>query len=244
MHNKAGRADRDVVRGLYAITPDDLPASTLFPLLDALFADGLRLLQIRRKGTDRTSLEAEARQIVALAAPHDACVIVNDDLELALACGAHGVHWGRDDAPYEVTALRAQIKQAKSHAAAAEAFLVGISCYDNFERAEMAHAAGADYVAFGSFFASSTKPHAVRADLGLLRQARDRRAMPAVAIGGVTRDNASTLVEAGASAIAVISDLFAPPNSNAADTAGVVSRARVFHRLFADQPAKAVTTSS
>lgn len=242
MHNKAGRAGRDAVRGLYAITPDDLPASTLFPLLEALFADGLRLLQIRRKGTDRTSLEAEARKMVALAAPYDACVIVNDDLELALACGAHGVHWGRDDAASDIATLRTQIAHAKSQAALADAFLVGISCYDHFERAEMAHAAGADYVAFGSFFASSTKPQAVRADLDLLRQARDRLDIPAVAIGGITRDNASTLVEAGASAIAVISDLFAPPNANAADTTGVVSRARQFHRLFADQRSRPIAT--
>jgi thiamine-phosphate pyrophosphorylase len=244
MSNKAGSAGLEAVRGLYAITPDDLPVAKLMPMLDALFADGLRLLQIRHKGADRTALEAEARSIVTLAAPFGVRVIVNDDLELALASGAHGVHWGRDDAASEVTSLRAQIAEAKSRAVQAEAFLVGVSCYDQFDRAEMAHAAGADYVAFGSFFASSTKPHAVRANLSLLRQARDRLNIPVVAIGGITRDNASTLVEAGASAIAVISDLFAPPNSDVTDIAAVVSRARHFHRLFADQRTKPNTTAS
>ncbi len=234
-------ARRQAVRGLYAITPDDVPTTTLLSLIDALFADGLRLLQIRRKGSDRAVLEAEARAIVALAAPHGACVIVNDDLDLALASGAHGVHWGRDDAASDLISLQKQIESAKSHAPLGDAFLVGISCYNRFDRAEMAHAAGADYVAFGSFFPSSTKPHAVRAELSLLGQTRARLDIPCVAIGGITRDNASSLVDAGADAIAVISDLFASPSL---DTAEVVARARHFHGLFANQPAQPATEAN
>lgn len=239
MVNNPSVAHRKSVRGLYAITPDDLPTAILLPLIDALFADGLRLLQIRRKRADPALLAAEVRAVIALAAPHDACVIVNDDLDLALACGAHGIHWGRDDAASDATALRVQVENAKSRAPLGGAFLVGISCYDRFDRAEMAQAAGADYVAFGSFFPSSTKPHAVRADLSLLNQTRTRLDIPCVAIGGISRDNARTVVDAGADAIAVISDLFASPSSGAAE---VVSRARHFHRLFADQPAQPAAT--
>jgi thiamine-phosphate pyrophosphorylase len=227
MVDARGTASQHAVHGLYAITPDSLPAEILLPLLRELMADGLRLLQLRRKGITRTALGNEGRDIVALAAAYDTKVIVNDDLALALDIGAHGVHWGRDDAASDLPTLREQIVSAKARAANTDNFIVGISCYDDFQRAQIAHDAGADYVAFGSFFASPTKPHAVRANLELLRQTRTKLNVPAVAIGGITRDNAGMLIDAGASALAVISDLFAPPYED------VVARARCFHAMFA-----------
>jgi thiamine-phosphate pyrophosphorylase len=170
-----------------------------------------------------------------LATAYNAKVIVNDDLALARDIGAHGVHWGRDDAASDLPTLREQIASAKAHAAKTDHFIVGISCYDDFQRAQIAHDAGADYVAFGSFFASPTKPQAVRASLELLRQTHTKLKMPAVAIGGISRDNAGTLIDAGASAVAVISDLFAPPYEE------VVARAKCFHAMFAQsqQPERA-----
>jgi thiamine-phosphate pyrophosphorylase len=126
-----------------------------------------------------------------------ALFIVNDDPDLAADVDADGVHLGEDDPP--IAQARARIGPGR---------LVGVSCYDNFDRARAAVDAGADYVAFGSFFASSVKPGARRASLALLTRARELR-VPVVAIGGITGANAATLVDAGATAVAVISDVFA-----------------------------------
>jgi thiamine-phosphate pyrophosphorylase len=122
--------------------------------------------------------------------------IVNDDPQLARAVGADGVHIGRDDA--SITAARELLGPER---------IVGVSCYGDLAAARDAVAQGADYVAFGSFFASSTKPHAPRADPALLREAR-ALGVPLVAIGGIDADNVRSLIDAGADAVAVISDVF------------------------------------
>jgi len=104
--------------------------------------------------------------------------------------------------------------------------LIGVSCYGTLERAYAAVEAGADYVAFGSFFESATKPAAQRADVGVLRRARSL-AVPVVAIGGITASNAPLLIDAGATAVAVISDVFASDDS-AAITRASAAIARAF----------------
>jgi thiamine-phosphate pyrophosphorylase len=101
--------------------------------------------------------------------------------------------------------------------------LLGVSCYDRFELAQRAAAAGADYVAFGAVFASSTKPAAVRAPLSLFREAREL-GVPLAAIGGITLENAPQAIAAGADLLAVISDLFDAPD--------ITARARAYQRLF------------
>src|SRR6185295_7662586 len=85
--------------------------------------------------------------------------------------------------------------------------IIGVSCYNDWARAEAAVAAGADYIAFGSFFPSTVKPGARRADISLLTRARQLD-VPIVAIGGITAGNAASLGRAGASAVAVITDVF------------------------------------
>ena len=127
--------------------------------------------------------------------------------------GAAGVHLGRDDA---------NISTAR--AALGEDAVIGLSCYNQLQRALAAQAAGADYVAFGSFFASRTKPQAVPATLELLHTARAALQIPIVAIGGITTENGATLIEAGADALAVIDAVF-----NQAD---IRSSAERFARLF------------
>ena len=111
---------------------------------------------------------------------------------LAREVGADGVHIGRDDG--SVAAARAVVGKSA---------LVGVSCYDQPERAYQAQAAGADYVAFGAFFPSSVKPDAAHADISLLGDPALR--VPVVAIGGITKENAAPLIENGAAALAVIS---------------------------------------
>lgn len=204
-----------MLRGLYAITPDGEDSERLLRLVERALEGGTRLLQYRNKSAAPAQRLAEARALMALAARHDAKLIVNDDLALALEVNAHGLHLGRDDG--ELAAARA-----------AYPGLLGASCYDSLDLAKRAAAAGADYIAFGSVFASSTKPGAVRAPLSLFAAARPL-GLPMVAIGGITLANAPQLVAAGADCLAVISALF--------DTPDVAAAARAFNQLYAQETA-------
>ncbi len=188
--------------GLYAIT--DGPRADLLEVVAHALAGGTRLLQYRDKGADAARRRAEAAALKQLCDAHAVPLIVNDDVALAVAVGAAGVHLGRDDG--DVAAARAAL--------GADA-IIGVSCYDSLDRAHAAAAAGADYIAFGAFFPSPTKPHAPRAPLELLRQSAALD-VPRVAIGGITPDNAASLVEAGADFLAVISAVFAAPDVRAA----------------------------
>jgi thiamine-phosphate pyrophosphorylase len=194
------------IRGLYAITPEADMSDALAAKLDKAFNAGVRLLQYRRKRLSSVEQLTEARHFCKLAHQFGATFIVNDNLALANAVGADGVHWGREDA--EIDDLAIAINHAKNGRAD---FIVGISCYNDFARAEAAIAKLADYIAFGSIFASNTKPDADFANLDLIRRAKASYSIPVVAIGGITRDNVSQVVDAGADAVAVITDLFASP---------------------------------
>ena len=191
------------LRGLYAITPE---ATDMVGKVRLALEGGIALLQYRRKRRDLD----EAREIAALARRYGVPLIVNDDVELALGLDAGGAHLGRDDG--DLTLARRRLSGR----------LLGASCYDDPERARSAVAAGADYVAFGSVFASSTKPAAVRAPLALL--AMDL-GVPVCAIGGITLQNAPQALEAGADLLAVVSDLFDAPD--------IAARAAQYRRLFA-----------
>jgi thiamine-phosphate pyrophosphorylase len=192
------------LRGLYAITPENLDGVGA-----ALASGALCALQYRSKSPDRARRLAEARMLAQLCRAHSVPLIVNDDVELALAVDAAGVHLGREDGSLE--AARAKLGGR----------ILGVSCYDSLAAARGAVAAGASYVAFGSVFASPTKPGAVRAPLGLFSH---DLGVPKVAIGGITARNAAQLVAAGADAVAVISDLFDAPD--------VAARAREYAKVF------------
>ena len=200
------------IRGLYAVTPDLADTALLVAKVGAVLAGGACWLQYRNKVADSDARREQAGALLRLCRRHDAALIVNDDVELAREIDADGVHVGAEDAA--IPAARARLGRGK---------LVGASCYDDLQRARAAVAQGADYVAFGSFFASSVKPGAVRAPLSLLPAAHEL-GLSVVAIGGITLDNAGELIAAGADAIAVISALFAAPDPQAA--------ARRFCELF------------
>jgi thiamine-phosphate pyrophosphorylase len=153
-------------------------------------------LQYRDKTADHARRREEAAALVALCRRHDVPLIVNDDAALAASVGADGVHLGEYDGGI-----------AAARDALGPRAIIGVSCYDALERARAAALEGVDYIAFGAFFPSPTKPQARHADATLLRQARPL-GLPLVAIGGITLDNASTLVEAGADCVAAISALF------------------------------------
>jgi len=185
------------LRGLYAITPDGLHGRKLLDLAEAALRGGARILQYRDKSTDSNRRLADARDLASLCKAHDALLIINDDPELCRASGAQGVHLGEDD-----TAL----EEARARLGAG--VIIGISCYDDLARARRAAAAGADYLAFGAVFPSSTKPKARKAGLALLRQARVELTQPLVAIGGITPENAPSVIETGVDMVAMIQGLF------------------------------------
>lgn len=182
-------------QGLYAIT--DGPRSDLLHAVEAALRGGAAMLQYRDKTDDRARRGAEARALRALCARHRVPLIVNDDVDLALAAGAAGVHLGEHDG--DLAAARAYLGRDA---------IIGVSCYASIERARQLAAAGADYLAFGAFYPSPTKPDATRATVALLRQAKPL-GLPLVAIGGINPDNAQPLLDAGADFIAAISGVFA-----------------------------------
>ena len=200
------------IKGLYAVTPDVADTALLLAKVEPVLAAGARLLQYRNKSADAARRGEQARALRAVCRRHAATLIINDDVTLARAIDADGVHVGADDPALAIA--REQLGSQK---------IIGVSCYDDLQRARAAATQGADYVAFGSFFASAVKPGAVRAPLSVLPAAR-ALGVPVVAIGGITLDNAGGLIAAGADAVAVISALFAAP-----DPAGAT---RDFCRLF------------
>ena len=198
------------IRGVYAITPDQPSTDLLCAQVGDALAGGVRLVQFRNKAAGNELAHAQALALRRLTAAAGACLIVNDDIDLAFAVQADGVHLGQDDfsEPLRPAFFSSIHRKAAGFMPANCTFLIGVSCYDQMELAQSAIAAGADYIAFGAFFPSSTKPHAVRADLSLIRQAKQAFTQPVVAIGGITMENAPQLVAEGVDAVAVISSLF------------------------------------
>lgn len=187
--------------GLYAVTPDLTDTPRLLELVEAALLGGASLLQYRNKLASPMLRIEQAGALQALCRQHGVPLIINDHLELCLTLDADGVHLGGDDG--EIAAARARLGPEK---------IIGASCYNRLELAAVAKSAGADYVAFGSCFGSSTKPAALHAPLALFAQARQQVGLPTVAIGGVTAENAGLAIQAGADALAVISALFAAPD--------------------------------
>ena len=189
---------RPPLQGLYAITDARLmPGDRLLECVEAALRGGARWIQYRDKGADAPRRLAEAQALAGLCHAHGAGLIVNDDVELAAASGADGVHVGREDAGLEIARARLGAQA-----------VIGMSCYNRLDLAEDAAAQGADYVAFGSVFPSPTKPQATRADLDLLREARTRLALPLCAIGGIDAGNAAVVAATGIDMLAVISGVF------------------------------------
>jgi thiamine-phosphate pyrophosphorylase len=195
------------------VTPDISETAVLLAKVGDAIAGGARLIQYRNKTAPHALLLEQAKALAVLCSSRGAALVINDHVDIAHAADADGVHLGGDDGT--AGAARAVLGPAK---------LIGVSCYASIERARAAAKDGADYVAFGSFFPSRVKPGAVRASIELLTEAARELALPIVAIGGITRDNARALVSAGADAVAVISAVF--------DTTDVCAAASAFAPIF------------
>lgn len=191
-------------RGVYLITPDSADTPTLLARVEPLLSTGITWLQYRNKVAGDALKHEQATALQALCARSNVPLIINDDVRLARAVGAAGVHLGEDDG--DIAAARTLL--------GAQA-IVGASCYDQIELAERAVAAGANYVAFGAFFPTRSKSTTRRATPALL-QAAATLGVPRVAIGGITPDNARGVVDAGADLVAVIAGVFDAPDPVAA----------------------------
>ncbi len=187
----------DRVRGLYGVPPAAGYTARLSVLVDAAIAGGATAVQYRNKSASPSLRREQAGALARVCRKRGALLIVNDDATLARDADADGVHIGEDDGA--IAAARACLGRDR---------IVGVSCYDDLDRARSLVGEGADYVAFGSFFASRVKPGARHAEVSLIPRAKSL-GVPVVAIGGITSANAPLLVEAGIDAVAVISDVFA-----------------------------------
>lgn len=210
---------RTRISGIYAITPEMEHTAGLIEKVNAAIVAGVRLFQYRNKSASGQLRREQCSALLAVVRNAGGTLIVNDDCGLALDVGADGVHLGIDDGSVE-----------DARATLGSESIIGVSCYNDFNRACVMQTMGADYVAFGSFFPSLIKPAAVRASIDLLSRAKSRMQVPIVAIGGIDENNAPALVKAGADAVAVLSSLFRNED--------VEGRARRLWRAIASEKAE------
>jgi len=200
---------RERLHGLYAITDATLqrPDQLAGHVAEAI-EGGATIIQYRDKSSDHEFRLWQARQLAGLCREHEVPLIINDDVQLAIECGAQGVHLGDSDTD----------PGSARHLLGDDA-IIGISCYNRWQRAEQSAQLDVDYIAFGRFFPSRTKPKAAQANLELLTRASRELALPVAAIGGITPHNGDALVLAGARMLAVVQGVFASTDIRQAATA-------------------------
>jgi len=202
------------MRGLYVITdPKLISATKIVDSIAEAITGGAAMVQYRNKSASYEQKLREAQDLSTLCRSLQVPFIVNDEIELAQKVKASGVHLGQTDD---------SVSKARSILGAET--IIGISCHNSLELAFKAQAAGADYVAFGRFFPSQTKPEALPAGIELLLEARTRLKIPIVAIGGITAENAGGLITAGADMLAVIHGVFG--------TESIINSAKLIARQF------------
>lgn len=208
-----------MISGLYAITPDETNTDLLLSKIEAALQGGISVLQYRNKLASHKLKIQQAGEILPMCRKYQVPFIINDSVKICMTLDADGVHIGAYDGC--LAEIRARLGSGK---------ILGASCYNRYDLAQAALHSGANYVAFGACFASRTKPDAPVASLDLFKLAQAQLNIPAVAIGGITLDNASLVIEAGASSIAVINAIF-----NASD---VKLTTQHFVQLFNDKNLK------
>ncbi|HVV65580.1 MAG TPA: thiamine phosphate synthase [Rhizomicrobium sp.] len=203
---------------LYLITPPKVePRAFAEELKRALGAGDVACLQLRLKDASDEEIARATEILMPVAQKHDVAFILNDRPDLAARLGCDGVHIGQQDASY-----------AEARAAMGPGRIVGVTCHNSKDLAFAAGEAGADYVAFGSFFPTSTKEVKFHADIELLEWWATYMTVPVVAIGGITVANAKPLIEAGADFIAVSSGAWNFPE-------GPAAAVKAFNALFKAQ---------
>jgi thiamine-phosphate pyrophosphorylase len=202
------------LNGLYLVTPDCDDTALLCQQVKQAVQGGVSMVQYRHKTASEALRLEQASALLSICREADVPLLINDHIDLARTLDADGVHVGQHDEA--VAQARALLGAGK---------IIGASCYNRFELAEQAQAAGADYIAFGACYPSPTKPEAPRANAALFTQAKQSLSLPVVGIGGITLDNAPPLIAAGADALAVITDIF--------QAGDISARCRQYLPLFA-----------
>ncbi len=206
---------------LYLVTPERLdPAAFADGLAAALDGGDVACVQLRLKDVDDDAIRRACDALLPVAQSRDVAFILNDDPALAAACGCDGVHVGQEDTPY-----------AEARALVGDDAIVGVTCGESVDLAMAAGEAGADYVAFGAFFPSPTKPGRKNFPTpDLLARWSDMTTVPCVAIGGINAENCGPVVAAGADFLAVVSAVWNHPDGPGAGVAALnaaIAAARV-----------------
>ena len=196
--------DPAIIRGLYAITPDRTDDDLLISQVEQVINGGVKLIQYRAKTIGKNQKKIQASALKALCDKRNVKLIINDDIELSMHLDTFGVHLGKDDDT--INKARKILGPNKC---------IGASCYNSIDRAKEAHKQSADYIAFGAFYPTPTKPHAPRASAELIAQARTFYKLPIVAIGGITLENIPNLLDKDINAVALISSIFNAGNIEA-----------------------------
>jgi thiamine-phosphate pyrophosphorylase len=187
---------------LYLVTPERLePTAFADQLAAALDGGDVASVQLRLKNVDDDAIKRACEILLPVTIGRDVAFLLNDRPDLAVACGCDGVHVGQSDTPYA---------EARKKVGADR--IVGVTCHDSKHLAMVAAEAGADYVAFGAFYPTQTKPSNYRPQPELLHWWTEFMTVPSVAIGGITPENCAPLVRAGADFIAVVSAVWQHPD--------------------------------
>ena len=202
--------------GIYLITPDMADTARLCTQVESLLRQPVALLQYRNKTASGELRRQQAKALRVLARQAGVPLIINDDWRLALDVDADGVHLGAEDA--EPGRVRAEL---------GDTMIIGVSCYNDLQRARQLSLEAVDYLAFGAVFPSQTKPNAGHAGLDVLRAAKTF-GKPIVAIGGISPDNSAEVLAAGADYLAVISGIF----SAASPELALTSYLNTFQRQY------------
>jgi thiamine-phosphate pyrophosphorylase len=189
------------ISGVYAVTPNDLDTARLCKNVESALRGGVALVQYRNKIADAGLRLMQASALLALCRSFKVPLIINDHLDLCAQINADGLHLGATDC--DLGAARRLLGKDK---------IIGASCYNQLDLALKAERSGASYVAFGVCFNSETKPNAVNVPFSMFKEAKQKINVPIVAIGGITLDNASQVIEAGANSIALMGGLFNTKN--------------------------------
>jgi thiamine-phosphate pyrophosphorylase len=190
--------NRALLKGIYVLTDAQLtPKSTVLKQMERILKSGVSVLQYRDKHATYDEALLTCKALQTLCDAHDALFIIDDRLDIAREINADGLHIGEDDVSYE-----------EARVVLGNDAIIGVSCYGNIERALTYQALGADYVAFGSFFPSPTKPHSKVVPLDVLHTARKRLYVPICAIGGINRENIATISAYDIAMYSVISAVY------------------------------------
>ncbi|AEJ01517.1 Thiamine-phosphate pyrophosphorylase [Nitrosomonas sp. Is79A3] len=203
------------INGLYAITPELENTGGLLDKTRQVLEGGAQLIQYRNKSANRILLKEQAGLLLQLCREYTVPLIINDYLDLTIEIGADGLHVGQHDAA--IAKARNQLGDDK---------IIGASCYNNLNLALQAEKEGVDYVAFGAFFPSLTKPNTVSVTMNLIAEAKNKITVPIVGIGGIRLTNAKKVIQSGCAAIAVCNDLFQSVN--------IKAKAAQYAQLFAE----------